>query len=103
MDASNDVHQRIWATVDSVPRGRVATYGQIAAEAGLGRRARWVGRALRLLPEGSLLAWHRVLGAGGAIKLGGFAAKEQRRRLAREGVRFDQRGRVDLERWGWRP
>ena len=48
-------HQRIYAMVDSIPKGSVATYGQIASEAGLPGRARQVGRALRELPGGSLL------------------------------------------------
>jgi methylated-DNA-protein-cysteine methyltransferase-like protein len=89
---------RVVATVDSIPRGRVATYGQVAAEAELPGRARLVGRALAHLPAGSRLPWHRVVAAGGRIALSGASAREQRRRLAREGVRFTARGRVDLTR-----
>ncbi|MFN0241865.1 MAG: MGMT family protein [Planctomycetota bacterium] len=95
------VMHRIHATVDSIPRGCVATYGQVAAEALLPRRARLVGRALRELPKGSTLAWHRVVGAGGHIRVGGASASEQRRRLASEGVRVDARGRIDMKRFAW--
>lgn len=93
--------QRIYATVDSIPRGRVATYGQIASEAMLPRRARLVGRALRELSNGSKLAWHRVVGAGGRIRVGGASAGEQRRRLVAEGVRVDARGRIDMKQFAW--
>ena len=100
----SDAYQRIYATVDSIPRGRVATYGQIAAEAHLPRRARMVGRALRQLPKGSKLPWHRVVGASGHVSPRGDPAGEalQRRRLAREGVELSKSGRVDLERFRWR-
>lgn len=95
--------QRIYATVDSIPRGRVATYGQVAREAHLPGRARLVGRALRELPKGSLLAWHRVVNASGRLSTSGSSAAEQARRLKREGVRFDPRGRISLAEVGWRP
>ena len=96
---------RVWAIVRRIPRGRVATYGQIAALAGLGRQARQVGYALHALPGEGFAPWHRVVNAHGAISLppGGGADVTQRLRLEREGVRFDARGRIDLERYGWRP
>jgi methylated-DNA-protein-cysteine methyltransferase-like protein len=99
------LRHRILATVDSIPRGRVASYGQVAAEAGLPRRARLVGRVLSELPARSGLPWHRVVNAQGALspRGDGGSVREQRRRLEREGVRFDARGRVDLERHLWRP
>lgn len=97
-------HQRILAMLDSIPRGKVATYGQIAREAGLPGRARLVGALLRDLPAGSPLPWHRVLNARGAISpRPGAGYPSQRRLLRAEGVRFDPQGRVDLERFGWRP
>ncbi len=94
---------RILATVDSIPRGRVATYGGVAREAGMPRRARLVGRVLSELPAGSGLPWHRVVDWQGRIARRGdpSSEREQRRRLAREGVRLDARGRVDLSRHGW--
>ena len=94
------MRQRILATVDAIPRGRVATYGDVAREAGLGRRARFVGRTLRELPARTRLPWHRVVRAGGELAPREGAA-EQRRRLRAEAVAFDRAGRVDLERFRW--
>jgi methylated-DNA-protein-cysteine methyltransferase-like protein len=94
---------RIRATVDAIPPGRVASYGQVAREAGLPGRARLVGRVLADLDAGSALPWHRVVDAAGRIppRPGGSAAR-QRRLLAAEGVAFDARGRVRLARHAWR-
>lgn len=79
----------------SIPSGKVSTYGHVAAAAGYPQYHRAVARLLRTDPPDSL-PWHRVLGAGGQIKLPGVAAKEQRARLRLEGVRF--RGdRVDMD------
>ena len=89
-----------------IPRGRVATYGQVAALAGLPGHARQVGYALAALPAGSRVPWHRVLNAQGRISLrrdGPGAGVPQRHRLEREGVVFDGAGRVSLARFGWRP
>ena len=99
-------HAAVYRLVRRIPRGRVATYGQIAALAGLPGRARQVGYALYASPPGGALPWHRVLGAGGALSLAKIdpsAAITQRLRLVKEGVRFTARGRVDLEASGWRP
>lgn len=80
----------------SIPAGRVSTYGKVAAAAGYPQYHRAVARLLRTDPPDNL-PWHRVLGAGGEIKLPGEAAREQRSRLKLEGVHF--RGdRVDMER-----
>jgi len=101
---ADDSRERIWRTVARIPAGQVATYGQVAREAGLGRRARVVGRALRSLPAGSGVPWHRVVNARGEISLpaGSDSAKEQRRRLETEGVIFRE-GRIDLAKCRWRP
>ncbi len=99
-------HARIHAVVRRIPRGRVATYGQVAALAGLGGQARLAGYALHALPECTPLPWHRVLGADGRLsimKLDPSAGITQRLRLEREGVRFDARGRVDMDVWRWCP
>ena len=82
--------ERIWLVVAAVPRGQVATYGQIARLAGMPRHARLVGRTLSRLPAGSRLPWHRVLNAGLRVAHRGDdgAMLEQRRRLEREGVSF---------------
>lgn len=94
--------ERILATVARVPRGRVASYGQVASIAGLPGRARLVGWALRNAPEGTVLPWHRVLRADGRIAFpeGSESHARQVRLLARERVAVAQ-GRVDLARYGW--
>lgn len=92
--------QAIVRAVEAVPRGKVASYGQIAALAGLPRRARLVGRVLANLPPGSEVPWHRVVNARGEISLSGEAAARQRRLLAAEGVVFTPSGRIDLRRFG---
>jgi methylated-DNA-protein-cysteine methyltransferase-like protein len=102
--ALKNSYARIYAVIRKIPRGRVATYGQIAALAGLPGRARLVGYALYASPPGGALPWHRVLGAGGRLtlaKLDPDSALTQRLRLEKEGVRFTARGRVDLEAHAW--
>lgn len=83
-------------TIRSIPRGKVATYGQVAAAAGYPRYHRAVARFLKTAIPGEL-PWHRVLGAGGEIKLTGRAAAEQKLRLRVEGAAFAGK-RVDLNR-----
>ncbi len=78
----------------SIPAGRVSTYGRVAAAAGYPLYHRAVARLLRTDPP-DLLPWHRVIGAGGEIKLRGQAALEQRARLELEGVQFLGK-RVDM-------
>jgi methylated-DNA-protein-cysteine methyltransferase related protein len=98
-------YDRIYAIVRRIPRGRVATYGQVAALAGFPRHARLAGYALHALGAATSLPWHRVLGAGGRLSLmrkSPDAGVTQRIRLEHEGVRFDARGRVDLRAFGWR-
>lgn len=105
--------ERIWKAVASIPRGQVASYGGIAKRAGLPRRARLVGHALKVAPASLRLPWHRVLNAQGRISLpaGSKAHRMQRRLLEEEGVRF-RNGRVDRKAMGsevdldallWRP
>lgn len=81
----------------SIPPGKVSTYGKVAAAAGYPLYHRAVARLLRSDPPDSL-PWHRVLGAGGLVKLRQDAALEQKRRLRMEGVKF-QNNRVDMERF----
>lgn len=94
----------IYAVLQAIPPGRVATYGQVAALAGLPRAARLVGHTLRGLPEHSTLPWHRVINAQGRIALpaGSPGYLEQVARLAAEGVTL-QSGRVRLSRYQWLP
>jgi methylated-DNA-protein-cysteine methyltransferase-like protein len=99
----SSTYERIYAVVRRIPRGRVATYGQVAALAGLPGRARQVGYALHALQKGTALPWQRVVNASGAISLrpmsGGIS---QRLLLEKEGVRFDARDRISLVLFGWR-
>jgi methylated-DNA-protein-cysteine methyltransferase-like protein len=94
----------LYLTLHQVPEGKVVSYGQLAELAGLGRAARFVGRTLSQLPDGSTLPWHRVLGAGGRLSLaaGTVSGEEQRARLRAEGVTI-RNNRVDMTRHGWRP
>ena len=98
-----------YAVVRRVPRGKVATYGQVALLAGRPRAARHVGYAMAAL-RGTRhrVPWQRVMGArprGLAVVsiLDPMGAATQRLLLEREGVRFDERGRVSLAEHGWHP
>lgn len=102
--------KKIYEIVRRIPRGRVATYGQVAALAGYGGHARQVGYALHDLPDGSDVPWQRVINARGEVSPrsgapgeAGFREGWQRHLLEEEGVRFDERGRVDLGRFRWEP
>ena len=85
--------------------GRVATYGQVAAAAGLAGHARQVGYALHSLPEGTEVPWHRVINARGEVSPRSEGGWEhyQRHLLEEEGVSFNDTGRVDLSRFRWEP
>lgn len=98
-------YEHIYRVVRRIPRGRVASYGQVATLAGLPRQARLVGYALHALPDEREVPWQRVINARGQISVRRFGGSEdlQRRLLEEEGVRFDARGRVDLARFRWRP
>jgi methylated-DNA-protein-cysteine methyltransferase-like protein len=97
-------YDRIYAVVRRIPRGRVATYGQVASLAGLPGRARQVGYAMHALRSTSSIPWHRVVNARGAIsrRARGSGELDQRLLLEREGVRFSWRGHIDLASHGWR-
>ena len=97
---TEDGWTQICQAVRAIPRGRVASYGQVAEMAGLPGRARMVGRVLSLLPPNSRVPWQRVVNARGELSLQGEDAARQRRLLEREGVRFTASGRVDLRRYG---
>jgi methylated-DNA-protein-cysteine methyltransferase-like protein len=86
---------RLRRVVARIPRGQVATYGEVAAAAGYPGAARQVAWALHNSAAG--LPWHRVLGAGGRIRLPGASGMEQRLRLEQEGVTF-RGSRVAMER-----
>ena len=96
--------QRIWDTICDVPAGTVASYGQVAAVAGIPRGARQVGHALRHLPDDHDVPWHRVIQASGRIAFspGTPQFEEQQKRLMMEGVAVLS-GRIDMQKYGWQP
>jgi len=95
--------ERIYAVVRRIPRGRVATYGQVARLAGLPRRARLVGYALSALERGDV-PWQRVVNAQGRIsgRSEPLFEDEQRGLLERERVVFTKSGRIPLARFQWK-
>ncbi len=95
----------IYAVVRRIPRGRVATYGQVAGLAGRPAQARQVGYAMSALGPGSRVPWQRVVNAQGCCSLRAEPGCEltQRRLLEDEGVVFGASGRIDLGRHGWQP
>jgi len=108
--ANGGVFREIYAVVARIPRGRIATYGQVARMAGWPGAARTVGWAMASLPaggrlKGRLVPWHRVLNAQGRISPRPSEAAGrpdgQGERLRREGVRPEKNGRFSLERYGW--
>ena len=101
-------HTAIYKIVKKIPRGRVATYGQIAALAGMPRAARQVGYALRATPDNVKIPWHRVVNAEGRVSMrlkdwqsGGDDL--QKILLEAERVAFDDTGKIDLKRYRWEP
>ncbi len=98
------IYQRIYSIIQKIPKGRVATYGQIARLAGTGQPRR-VGYALRILPEENKVPWHRVINAKGEIsrrwEMG--CAEHQKTLLEKEGIAFDTHARVSLSEFQWQP
>jgi methylated-DNA-protein-cysteine methyltransferase related protein len=97
---------RAYAVVRQIPRGKVASYGQIAALLGHPQAARTVGWALSALRGSEIddVPWQRVINSHGRISISrvDLDADLQRALLEEEGVEFDSRGYVDLERFGWK-
>ena len=103
--SENSNYERIFAVIRRIPKGRVATYGQIAALAGIPRHARQVGYALRNAPEELRLPWHRVINAQGRVSKrsppGGHSL--QYVLLDSEGIQFDVHGKIALQHYQWKP
>ena len=105
MPSKSDSYRRIYAVVSRIPKGRVATYGQVARLAGLPRHARLCGYAMHALPADSDVPWHRVVNAAGKISIRGDGLGHdelQAHLLRREGVRFVN-GAIPLARFLWQP
>ena len=102
--AAGSSYERIYAVVRKIPRGRVASYGQVARLAGLPGRARQVGYAMHALPSGTRVPWHRVVNAEGKVSRRRIPGAEltQRVLLEREGIRFGPGKRIPLARFGWK-
>jgi methylated-DNA-protein-cysteine methyltransferase related protein len=103
--SASSSYTRIYSIVSRIPKGRVATYGQVANLAALPRQARLVGYALNVLPHDTDVPWHRVVNAQGRIspRSGDLGHDDlQAQMLAREGVRGHQ-GAIPLTQFQWRP
>lgn len=108
MKSSENFYRRVCDVVKKIPRGRVATYQQIAIAVSTPRAARMVGWALRALPERSDVPWQRVINSRGMISIENFHAPKslQTRLLRQEGVEVKtEKGNyiVDLDKYLWRP
>jgi methylated-DNA-protein-cysteine methyltransferase related protein len=95
----------VYALAKRIPRGRVATYGQIARLLGAPRSARVVGWAMHGTPQGAGVPWHRVVQQGGSLSPHACVADPGRQRhlLEREGVIFRPDGRIDMGSHQWAP
>jgi len=99
---SQSAYGQIYEVVHCIPPGKVATYGQIAKIVGR-CTARMVGYAMAALPHGMEVPWQRVINHKGEIssRSRGDGALRQRRLLRGEGIRFDQKGRVNFKKVRW--
>ena len=104
MQPGRDTYERIYAVVRRIPRGRVASYGQVARRAGRPGQARQVGYALHALPASTTVPWHRVVNARGEVSRRQAPGGEltQRILLESEGVHVGPGGRIAFDLHGWR-
>ncbi|MBI4810056.1 MAG: MGMT family protein [Ignavibacteriales bacterium] len=95
-------YEIILETVKKIPRGKVATYGEIARLSGLLNQARLVGYALHSIPNKSKIPWHRVINSQGKISFQRSSSVYHRQRslLKKEGVYFDK-DRIEFKKFGW--
>ena len=102
--AEENLADIIKKVIKKIPKGKVTTYGQIAAMAGNPRAARLVVRVLHSSSRKDKLPWHRVINSKGKISLGpGEGYEEQKSLLIAEGVWFDDNDKIDLKRNLWSP
>jgi methylated-DNA-protein-cysteine methyltransferase-like protein len=107
-DHVQQLYRRIYAVVRKIPRGRVATYGQVAELAGIPGGARVAGAAMKTSKPADRLPWQRVIGKAGKLR-GRIAihdpvgAAVQRQLLENEGIDVGDTGLVALDRYGWLP
>ena len=101
---SDTFTQRALRMIKRVPKGKVATYGQIAALSGSPRGARQVVRLLHTLSDKEKLPWHRIINKQGRISLTPGAGYElQKALLESEDILFDRKDSIDLNRFLWKP
>jgi methylated-DNA-protein-cysteine methyltransferase-like protein len=93
----------VYSLVKQIPRGRVATYGQIARALKLRGGARTAGRAMAACPNGRGIPWHRVVGAGGRLLLREPHVSLQRKLLESEGLQVLERRIVNFGATQWKP
>jgi methylated-DNA-protein-cysteine methyltransferase-like protein len=99
-----EFEERAKSVIRAIPRGKVATYVQVAALVGNHRAARQVARVLHASSAKDRLPWHRVVNSRGGISLKpGRGFEKQKRLLAQDGVRFSRTGRIDLDEFQWEP
>lgn len=99
---ASDLYPQIYACIQAIPCGSVATYGQIAEIVHCGPRQ--VGYALSSLPKDTTLPWHRVVNREGSISVRASDGHcLQREKLEQEGVEFNLKGRIDLAQSQWCP
>lgn len=101
---SESWNEQVWRLVETIPKGKVASYGQLASMLGRPRKARHVGYALHQTPENLILPWHRVINAQGKISFE-YNSQEflmQKAMLQAEDIEFTN-DKIDLDRYGWRP
>ena len=104
MASFKPLYEKIYATVQLIPYGKVATYGQVARWAGYPGYARQVGYALFRLDKDTDVPWQRVINAKGEISASPMRYGSddlQRQILADEGITFDERNKIDLAIFGW--
>ena len=101
-DSSLNKREKIWQVVYQIPKGKVASYGQVAKLADLPGYARYVGYAMKKLPPGSKLPWHRVVNSQGKLSFPRDSRQyqAQKKRLEAEGVVFIN-GRFPMRKYGW--
>jgi methylated-DNA-protein-cysteine methyltransferase-like protein len=97
-ESQQKTQERVWQIVHQIPKGKVATYGQIAKLAGIPSHSRLIGRILSRLPPNTRLPWHRVVNSQGRITNPG--KDRQQSRLEKDGVTLIN-GRLSLKVYGW--
>ena len=98
-----DFAAQVYRVVERCPRGKIVSYGGVAAMLGQPRAARAVGKALNALPEDTRVPWWRVVNSRGEVSIRGVEHGQilQRTLLEREGIKFERNGRISWKLYGW--